>query len=651
MCGICGKVCHGKDGRVDAGILRSMASAINHRGPDDEGIYVKGSVGLAHKRLSILDLSPAGHQPMTNEDGSVWIVFNGEIYNFLDLKDDLEKRGHTFISRTDTETIIHLYEEKGVACVEDLRGMFAFALWDEKRHRLFCARDRAGKKPLVYAQTKDGLLFASEIKSLLRDPGIGRTLDVRAIHHYLTYQYVPGPRSIFTSIKKLPPAHILIYERGNLRIERYWTLSYRQKLRLSSLEEYGECFRELFQDAVKVRLRSDVPLGAFLSGGIDSSLVVAVMSRLMNQPVKTFSIGFQEKTYDELPYARRIAEKYQTDHHEFTVKPDALSILPHLVWHYDEPFADSSAIPTYYVSKMTRDFVTVALNGDGGDESFAGYERYLADRLADYYRRVPPFIREGIIRRAIDMMPHSANRRSFLRRLKRFVRGIAEPPERRYVRWICFFDNEMKEDLYTPSFRELTRDIDSVDVTVAWYARADAEHFLDRTLFVDVMSYLPEDLLVKVDRASMAHSLEARSPFLDHRVMEFAASLPVDLKLRGMETKYLLKHTLADMVPRDILKRRKMGFGVPLDVWFRNDLREMAYDLLLDKKSMERGYFSKEYVLKLLDDHVSGAYDHSYRIWALLFLELWHQMFVDGTISPPIREHCQGLLWDTQRQK
>ena len=615
-----------------------MASVINHRGPDDEGIYVKNNVGLAHKRLSILDLSPAGHQPMSNEDGSIWIVFNGEIYNFLDLRDNLQKKGHTFRSRTDTETIIHLYEEKGVECVHDLRGMFAFAIWDENKKRLFCARDRAGKKPFVYAHTEDGLIFASELKSLLKDPALKRNLNHTAIHNYLTYQYVPSPMSIFTSVKKLPPAHILIYEGGNLKIKSYWNLSYQNKLQLSSVEEYGEQFRDLFEEAVKIRLRSDVPLGAFLSGGVDSSLVVAVMSRLMDQPVKTFSIGFEEEAYDEVAFARLIAEKYETDHHEFIVKPDAVSILPQIVWHYNEPFADSSAIPTFYVSKMTRDFVTVALNGDGGDESFAGYERYLADKLADYYRRVPPFMREGIIRRIVDKLPHSTNRRNFFRRLKRFVKGISEPPERRYVRWICFFDNEMKGDLYTPSFKDLNREYDSVDLTVKWYERADAEQFLDRTLFVDVMSYLPEDLLVKVDIASMAHSLEARSPFLDHKVMEFAASLPPNLKLRGMETKFLLKHTLSDIVPKEILQRKKMGFGVPLDVWFRNDLKEMAYDVLLDQKSIERGYFRKEYVSKMLDEHVSKQYDHSYRIWALLFLELWHKMFVDGTLSPPVND-------------
>ena len=643
MCGICGKLYHGEDKKVDKELVRKMAFVLNHRGPDDEGVYVKDNVGLGHKRLSILDLSPAGHQPMTNEDGSIWIVFNGEIYNFLDLRDELQKKGHTFMSRTDTETIIHLYEEKGVECVHDLRGMFAFAIWDERKHRLFCARDRAGKKPLVYAHTKDAFLFASEIKSLLIDPSIKRDIDSTALHHFLTYQYIPSPHTGFAGIKKLPPAHILICEKGTITIKRYWNLSYQKKLHLPSVKDYGESFKDVFEEAVKVRLRSDVPLGAFLSGGIDSSLVVAVMSGLMNQPVKTFSIGFKEEQYDETPFARMIAEKYGTEHHEFVVEPNAIDVLPKLVWYYNEPFADSSAIPTYYVSRMTREHVTVALNGDGGDESFAGYERYLADKLAAYYKCVPRFLREGVIRKVIDLLPYSTNRKHFIRRLKRFVNGISEIPERRYVRWICFFDIEMKRDLYTPSFSELTREVDSVDLTVQWYKKSDAEHFLDKTLFVDVMSYLPEDLLVKVDIASMANSLEARSPFLDHKVMEFAASLPADLKLRGIETKYLLKHTLSDSVPKEILHRRKMGFGVPLDVWFRKDLKEMAYDLLLDKKCIDRGYFQKGAVQRLLDEHVSEQYDHSYRIWALLFLELWHTMFIDGELQPPFNADTNSM--------
>lgn len=636
MCGICGKIYHAADKKVDEALVKKMSSVLNHRGPDDEGVYVKRNVGLGHKRLSILDLTSAGHQPMSNEDGSIWIVFNGEIYNYLQLRDTLQAKGHTFSSHTDTETIIHLYEDKGVECVHDLRGMFAFAIWDENKQRLFLARDRAGKKPLVYTHTNEGLLFASEIKSLLIDPSVKNDIDYSSLHHYLTYQYVPGPLTIFKGINKLPPAHILVYQRGNITIKRYWKLSYQNKLQLPSVKDYGARFLEVFQEAVRIRLRSDVPLGAFLSGGIDSSLVVAMMSKLMDYPVKTFSIGFEEEDYNELKYARIIANKYETDHHEFIVKPDAIEILPKLIWHYNEPFADSSAIPTYYVSKVTREYVKVALNGDGGDESFAGYERYLADKLADYYRFIPKFFREQIIKKALNYIPYSTNRRNFFRRLKRFIKGISEVPERRYVRWICFFDNEMKDDLYTPSFKEEVNDIDSVDLTVEWYKKTDAKAFIDKTLFVDVMSYLPEDLLVKVDIASMANSLEARSPFLDHKVMEFAASLPSDLKLRGIETKYLLKHTLSDILSKEILGRRKMGFGVPLDVWFRKELKEMAYDVLLDKRCTERGYFEREAIQRMLDEHVSEKYDHSYRIWALLFLELWHKMFIDGTIEKPL---------------
>lgn len=639
MCGICGRIYHEVDRKVDKDLIKRMSSVLTHRGPDDEGVYIKKNVGLAHRRLSIIDLTPAGHQPMSNEDGSIWIVFNGEIYNYLDLRDDLQKRGHTFSSHTDTETIIHLYEEKGVECVHDLRGMFAFAIWDENKNRLFLARDRAGKKPVVYFHSEEGLLFASEIKSLLLDPSVNKNIDYTAIHHYLTYQYIPSPLTIFEGIKKLPPAHYMIYEEGNLIIKRYWDLSYQNKIQLPSLENYGEQFLEIFQEAIKIRLRSDVPLGAFLSGGIDSSIVVAMMSRLMNQPVKTFSIGFEEEDYSELPFARMIAKQYETDHHEFIVKPDAIDILPKLVWHYNEPYADSSAIPTFYVSKITRDYVTVALNGDGGDESFAGYERYLADRLADYYKFIPRLLRERIIRKAVDYLPYSASRGSFFRRLKRFVKGISEIPERRYVAWLCHFDNEMKEELYSSYLKEKVKNVDSEDLTVEWYKKADGKTFIDKTLYVDVMSYLPEDLLVKVDIATMAHSLEARSPFIDHKVMEFAASLPSNLKLRGIETKYLLKNVLSEFLPKEIVKRKKMGFGVPLDIWFRNDLKEMAYDVLLSKKCVERGYFKRETVQRILDEHISEQYDHCYRIWSLLFLEVWHNMFIDKSITPSLDSH------------
>jgi asparagine synthase (glutamine-hydrolysing) len=488
-----------------------------------------------------------------------------------------------------------------------------------------------GKKPLVYTVADGALIFASEIKSLLQDPSIATQVDCEALHHYLTYQYVPGPWTMFQGMYKLPPAHYLTVERGKITTKAYWYLSFATKLQHPHINDYTENFMEVFTEAVKIRLRSDVPLGAFLSGGLDSSATVAVMSQLANRPVKTFSIGFDEPEYNETNYAALVANKFQTEHTEFIVRPDALSILPKLVWHYNEPFADSSAIPTYYVSKLTREHVTVALNGDGGDESFAGYERYIADKLAGYYEKIPFFMREKFIKKSLSLLPHQEDRRSFLRRLKRFVQGIADKAERRYVRWVCAFDNEMKQDLYTPAFSESMASIDSVNLVVNRYAQSDASNFLDKTLFVDVMSYLPDDLLVKVDIASMANSLEARSPFLDHKVMEFAASLPPELKLKGLQTKYLLKRAFSPLLPREILNRKKMGFGVPIDRWLRNELKDLTYDIMLENRTIQRGLFRREAVQLLIDEHMAKYADHSYRIWTLLFLELWYRMFIDKT--------------------
>lgn len=628
MCGICGKIYFDRSRAVDGHLLESMAEVLKHRGPDDSGVYVAGHVGLGHQRLSIIDLSAAGHQPMANEDSSIWIVYNGEIYNFEELRCELETKGHVFKSHTDTEVIIHLYEEQGTDCVQRLRGMFAFAIWDSRRQQLFLARDRAGKKPLVYAVADGAFLFASEIKSLLQDPAIDRAVNPEALSHYLTYQYVPGPLTIFRGIHKLPPAHTLVLRSGKVEIQPYWQLSYAAK-REAGLDGLVEQFRDIFAEAVRIRLRSDVPLGAFLSGGIDSSAVVAMMSRLSSQPVKTFSIGFEESDYDELGYARSIARQFYTEHTEFVVKPEAIKILPRIIRHYDEPFADPSAIPTFYVAQLTRQHVTVALNGDGGDESFAGYERYLADRLAARYVQLPRFVREGIIRRIVDLLPYQDARWSMVRRLKRFISGAAEDPAQRYLAWLCYFTNEMKAEIFSAAFLEKTAAADSVAIMAEMFRRADAESPLERALFADVMLYLPYDLLVKVDIASMAHGLEARSPFLDHKVMEFAAALPPGLKLHGSQTKFFLKRAFADLLPREIRERRKMGFGVPLHRWLRQELKQPAHDILLDRRSIERGYFKPAAVRQLLDEHTGLRADHSYRIWALLLLELWHRMFID----------------------
>lgn len=625
MCGICGEL------RLDGtapqkDLLLRMCATMRHRGPDDEGIYIGKNIGLGHRRLSIIDLS-TGHQPLSNEDGSIWIVFNGEIYNFLEIRPNLISQGHRFKTKTDTETIIHLYEEYGLDCVQHLRGMFAFCLWDEKRKRLFLARDRIGKKPLYYTFSKNSFLFASELKAILEDTGIDRQINQEAIHHYLTYQYVPSPLTIFTQIKKLQPAHIMVVEDGKIkRLERYWRPEYTPKTNLSE-PEIIESILEILKEATRIRLISDVPLGAFLSGGIDSSAIVAMMSQLMDKPVKTFSIGFPEASFNELSFAKIVADQFKTEHHEFIVKPDALDILPKIVWHYDEPYADSSCIPTYYLSQMTRQHVTVALNGDGGDETFAGYERYLAYKLTSYYERVPRFIRDGIFA-SLKVFPESSSRQDFIRKARRFTEVMAEPKERRYIRWLSIFSNSLKDRLYSDKMKERMRSIDSVEIVAESFKRSGTDDLLDTLLFVDTINYLPEDLMVKVDIASMAHCLECRSPFLDHKLVEFAASIPSGLKLKGRKTKHILKKALSKILPEPILNRGKMGFGVPLSFWFRGELRDYAQELLLCKKA-DRGYFKQNEIKNLLEEHISGRVNHSYRIFSLIMLELWHQTFVD----------------------
>ena len=565
---------------------------------------------------------------MHNEDGSVWIVFNGEIYNFRDLREGLEKQGHKFCSKSDTEVIIHLYEEYGTECLKFLRGMFAFAIWDERRERLFLARDRVGQKPLCYAVANDQFIFASEIKAILQVPGIRREVNLEAMHHYLTYQYVPSPLTMFQGIRKLPPAHFLIWEKGSISIRRYWKLSFRGKANMTE-KEYEERILNLLEESVKLRLVSDVPLGVFLSGGIDSTAVVGIMAKLLDRPVKTFSIGFEERAYDELRFARIAAKHFGTDHHEFIVRPDAIEILPKLIWHYNEPFADSSAIPTYYVAKETREHVTVALNGDGGDESFGGYPRYQAVKLALLFDKTPNWLRRRLVKAIADRLPESSEQKTIWRRSKRFLGAMSLPPERRYAHWICYFDNEKKNQLYSPQMKKAVDGIDSFRILEDLYRKANNPDFLDKTFYVDIMTYLPDDLLVKMDIATMSNSLEARSPFLDHKLMEFSASIPSNLKLKGLTSKYILKKALKKALPPQIVHRGKMGFGVPIAHWFRNELKDYLYEVLLDEVSLKRGYFNENYIKQLLDEHCQGGCDHGHRLWALLNLELWHRMFID----------------------
>jgi asparagine synthase (glutamine-hydrolysing) len=640
MCGICGILHLDPNQPVSPDTLRRMNTVIRHRGPDDEGVWTRGNVGFGHTRLSIIDLSPHGRQPMCNEDETVWITFNGEIYNFVSLREHLIKKGHKFRSRTDTEVIIHLWEEEGLKCLEQLRGMFAFALWDDKEKTLFLARDRMGQKPLFYLSSKDRILFGSEIKAILQAPFVRREPDIEAIHHYLSYQSVPSPFCAFKGIRKLPPAHYLLIQEGRGEPKRYWKLSYRNKISvkgekdLLSLQEH---IIERLQESVQLRLVSDVPLGAFLSGGIDSSAVTALMANLTNQPVKTFSIGFTYDEYDETEYARKVADRYATEHHEFVVTPDAESIFPELVWHYNEPFADSSAISTYYVSQVASQFVKVVLSGDAGDENFAGYPRY---RNVDEFSLKNEF--PSLLKRWLNKeRKWLAFRGSGFK--KDFARILSLNQARLlYYYRITHFHELYKRDLYTDDMKKWVDGVFSVDLMLERYRQSDAIDFLDSTFDLDFGLYLPDTLMVKVDIASMAHALETRSPFLDHKFIEFVARIPSDLKLKdGIESKYILKRAAESYLPRDVIYRRKMGFGVPLDHWFRSELKDMVCDVLLSKHAIERGYFRKEYIEGILERHQKGE-NWQLLIWNLLMLELWFLMFIDQTCPEP-SNHRHGM--------
>ncbi len=644
MCGISGAHYFDPDRKVSVELIERMNAVQRHRGPDGCGVWAKDNIGLGQARLAIIDLSPLANQPMSNEDGTLWLTFNGEIYNFLELRQDLLSKGHQFRSQTDSEVILHLWEEKGPRLLEDLRGMFAIALWDERQRTLFLGRDRLGKKPLFYTDLPDRIVFASEIKGILQDPEFVPEPDLQAIHYYLAFQSVPAPYCAFKGIKKLPPAHYLLAKDGRVDIKRYWQLSYRDKLRLDAPDAEKELQEEIIdrlRHAVRLRLISDVPLGVFLSGGIDSSLVVALMAELSDQPVKTFSIGFEEGEYNELPYARSIAERYHTDHHEFVVTPDAQAIIPGLVWHYNEPFADSSAIPTYYVSELARQYVTVVLTGDGGDENFAGYPRYQFE--GEYALQDSPAYPSWLQRvcnpRADERIkPYAPRGRIAWRDIRRLY-DLSHPRWAYYHR-IAHFPEYFQQALYTPEFYQYLEaqhldGVFSVDFFLDKFRQSDAHNFVDAMLFVDLNFYLPDTLMTKTDIAGMAHSLEARMPFLDHHFVEFAARIPPGYKLKdGMIGKHILKKAAEPFLPQDVIDRKKMGFAVPLERWFRHELKQLAYDTLLSQSALQRGYFQRWYLEFLLESHQAGESVH-YALWNLLMLELWQQMFIDKTLAPP----------------
>jgi len=627
MCGITGFVNNSGE-PVDREILEKMNGAIMHRGPDEDGFYIKDNVGLAMRRLSIIDLA-SGQQPIRNSDGTKWIVYNGEIYNYQELRRGLIERGHQLYTNSDTEAVVHLYDEFGPDCLQHLRGMFAFAIWDEADRSLFLARDRVGKKPLLYSHQPDGsLIFGSEFTALLQHPAIAREIDHDAIDAFMSLLCVPAPMTAFKQIRKLEPGHWLRWKDGRIETRRYWLPDFSKKISITEDEAIEETTR-ILRESTRLRMISEVPLGAFLSGGVDSSTVVALMAQESSQPVKTFSIGFEEQDFSELKYAKKVAEFVGADYNEFIVKPNAVEILPTLVEHYGEPYADSSAIPTYYVSRETRKHVTVALNGDGGDESFAGYERYAAMRLAERYRSIPQSLRKALIEMPVSLIPTSATRRSRIRDGKRFLRGAGLDRVERYSQWCSTFEPREKAELFTEEFQRTLPIKDEFESFRRWFENANGSGVVDAAMLTDLMTYLPNDLLVKVDIASMANSLEARSPFLDHKLIEFAASLPESIKMRGNETKSLLKKVASRLVPREVIYRRKMGFGVPIGHWLRGEMKTFLKDVLLSEKCRNRGVLRPDSVQRYVSEHLEGTHDHSSRLWSLLMLELWFTRFCD----------------------
>lgn len=633
MCGIVGKTQPRGGAPVSSELLERMCAALQHRGPDSRGISVRPEAGIGIQRLAVIDLV-SGDQPVHSEDGTISVVLNGEIYNYRELRRDLARRGHTLATGGDTEVIVHLYEEYGADCVRHLHGMFAFALWDARRRSLLLGRDRLGKKPLFYAVRDGGISFASELGALLQDPSVDRRVDPQAIDCYLTYGYIPAPLSIFAGVRKLPPAHTLTLADGRLQLRRYWQLDYSNKLDVTDPRELLEPLREAIRKATRRRLIADVPVGAFLSGGIDSSAVVAAMAAEMSEPVKTFSIGFDNERFDELQHARQVAELFSTDHHEFVVRPTAIEIAPKMARHYGEPFADASAIPCFYLAELTRHHVTVALNGDGGDEGFGGYQRYVANDIAARLDHLPIGLRRlaGTRRTALgDGDPASLGNK-----LRRLRRSLALDPPDRYRNYVSWLADEERQSLYTADFRAGLGPGVAADVIRGPWEDASGVDVVDTMLEVDSSTYLPGDLLPKIDIATMAYSLEARSPLLDHELLEFAASIPSNLKVRGRQKKWILREALRTWLPSEILDRRKQGFMVPISDWFRGELRSHLREVLLDPSSPTRDYLDLGGVESLVDRHERGADGAAKKLWALYMLELWHREYTAPAPERPV---------------
>ncbi len=626
MCGIAGVAFRDSEQISTRALLAPMCDVMRHRGPNDEGFWMGKGAGLGMRRLSIIDLA-GGHQPISNEDGTIHVILNGEIYNFQELRPQLEAKGHRFSTKSDTEAIVHLYEEHGDRCVEFLRGMFAFALWDERKKRLLIARDRMGKKPLHYAIVGDRLYFASEMKSILVQPDVPREVDPIALDQFLTFEYVPGERTLFRAIRRVLPGHRLIWESGRMRTERYWELVF-QPDNSRTLDSWAEELRDTLRESVRLRLIADVPLGVLLSGGLDSSAIVALMRQITPGEIRTFSIGFEDQSYNELEYARLIAKRFETRHEEFMVKPDAVALAEHLVEHFDEPFADVSAIPTFLVCQMAQQRVTVALGGDGGDELFGGYDAYLAQQMSLKYARMPALMRRGLIEPLARGLRPTTQKKGLVNRVKRFVEGMQHPEAVGHARWMVFLNAQEKRLLYTDGFRsalEGRSGYEPILEAASRYAHLDG---LSRAMAVDIATYLPDDILVKVDRTSMATSLEVRAPLLDQAVAELAARMPASMKIRGKTTKVVFREAMRPLLPAETLNKPKQGFSIPVKNWLRHELRDMMQSFLAPERLKQHGYVEPAVVDGWVREHLDGKENHAHRLWCLMMLEMWHERYL-----------------------
>lgn len=632
---MCGIFCIASSDRVvERPLVSKLTDTLSHRGPDDAGVHVEEGVGLGHRRLSIIDLD-GGHQPVFNEDGTLSIVFNGEIYNFMELKDELCAKGHVFATKSDTETILHAYEEWGEACVDRLRGMFSFAIWDRPRKRLFCARDRLGIKPFFYATFGGTLLCASEMKAILSYPGFKREMDTAALAAYFDLSYIPAPLTIYKGIRKLPPGHTLTWEAGKARTRKYWDLTFNPDTNMGE-SELIDRFMDLLSESVRIHLITEVPLGAFLSGGVDSGTIVALMAGATSGPVNTFCIGFGGATggyLDERAYARMIADRYSLNHRDYEVTPDLGGIVDKVVRAFDEPFADDSSIPSYFVCKMARENVTVALSGLGGDEIFTGYERHLGFRLRSVYQAVPKFLRNGLLSRLVDRLPERSDGHYTVNHAKRFIRSGALPYDECYIGYLTKMSPAVRSALFSDSAM-MSREMEAGRSILLGHFNSEnvkgGAGSLDRALYCDIKTYLPEDILAVTDRMSMQHSLEVRVPFLDHKFMEFCANIPSGLKMKGFKKKYLLKKAATPLLPEAILTHRKQGFVGPMASWLKNDLREYARQTLSEKALSAHGLLNPVTVKKALDDHFSGREIHDTLIWSLIVFQKWYEMYMEG---------------------